>query len=72
MSKDEYFKAVLKTYHGNQRTVYGVSFGSHNQTPRTEAEHIALVRGFGKSKVKSLKIYSSGELWYNAQYGRKK
>lgn len=67
----KYFKALLKDRRDKQHTIYGVSFGEYGQTPKAQAEHIALVRGFGTSVVKSLKIFRSGESWYIAQYGKK-
>jgi len=64
----KYFKAILER-NGKTKTVYGMAFTDMGQTPRKEAIHIGLVQGFGKSKIKSIKTFKSGDEWYKAQYG---
>ena len=64
----KYFLARVKGVDGKVRVIYGTSEPNWGQSVEGQAKHIALVRGFGSSKVLSVKVFPDSESWYKAQY----
>lgn len=65
----KYFRARIRDVSGHTHTIYGTSEPKWGQSVEGQAKHIALVRGMGRSKVLSTKVFPDGESWYKAQYG---